>query len=140
MTPKELRDCLIEVVGDDLGQYKRPELPNVPAFWVWDRPVPGDYAVITAPLTEPQIPAFEGVLDPNPVVRKRSRNTRSLNIDWVWKFTLVSHDRRQFFEPVIARMLCHFQQLDEPVYLEGTDLYNPQYQFSIPFLETLEVT
>jgi hypothetical protein len=139
MTPKELRDCLVAVIGDDLGQYARPMLPNIPAFWVWDRPLPADFKVVTAPLNQPSIPALEGVLDPNPTVKKRSRNTRSLTVDWVWTFRLIAHDRRQSFSPVIDRMLCHFRQIDDPIYIEGSDLYNPQFQFSIPFLATVEV-
>jgi len=140
MTPKELKDCLVEVIGDDLGQYKRPGLPDIPAFWVWDRPLPADYAVITALPTEPMIPAIEGILDPNSVPRKRTRNTRHLTLDRVWSLTLVGHDRRQLFDSVVDRMLCHFSQLDEPTYLAGSDLYNPQYQFFIPFLTTMEVS
>jgi hypothetical protein len=62
-----------------------------------------------------------------------------LTVDWVWTFRLIAHDRRQSFSPVIDRMLCHFRQIDDPIYLEGSDLYNPQFQFSIPFLATVEV-
>lgn len=140
ITPVQLRSCVAAVVGDDLGQYARPNLSNAPSIWVWDRPLPSDYKVIKATsLDDVLIPCFEAIIDPTPTPRQRSRQTRGTVIDWLWSITVVQHDRRQLFQSMIERFYCHFRQLEDPIYLEGTDLYPAQLQWRIPFIDFIEV-
>lgn len=135
-----LRQCLIDLIGADLGEYQRPDGPNIPAFWVYDRPLPGQYKVVTMDELSPWVPALEGVLDPNTEPRPKVKNTRFLAYDEIWTFRLVQHDRRQPMREAVRRIMCHFEQTPFPTYLAGSDLYHAQYTFEIPILSSLEVS
>ncbi len=128
----KLREMVCDAVGDDLGEYQRPELPNIPAVWVRDRPLPQRWKVVVADQLSPVIPAFEAVILPQPAPLIQSRNVGHLFAEHRWQLQVTQHDSRQPMDEMINRVFCISPRVRSPVYIAPTDLYLGQITFDIP--------
>lgn len=114
-----------------IGQYKRPNLPNIAAIRVLDSPTPDGYKVICAKPTESVIPALEVLINYAPEYQTRTRNIYHRAIDEGWRVWLVFHDSRQDPCPVLRSIERNFDYAGEISYLPDTKNFNAQYNLLI---------
>lgn len=128
----DLRAALIDSLGQELGEYKRPVLPNTPAIWV-GRHLPAGYKVVMSASTEPLINALEVVVDKYPEPELKFRNFGAPALSSRWNVFLVFHDDRQDPQPALAA-ICRDFRIDARVdHLPATDLNPEQYKFLIDY-------
>jgi len=132
----EIRQALVSVLGDQLGSYSRPNLPDAPACWV-GRSLPRGYKVIVASPVEPTVPAIELVIQRFPDYQIQARNSANRGIAEKWQFFLVFHDYRQDPRLAINSVMRSFNVVDFS-HLPGTDLAPEQYQIQIEYYNRLK--
>ena len=133
----EIKEFAQEVLADQLGQYKRPGLPDTPAIYV-GRIIPAGYKVIVSPDDELNpVPAIECIISKFPDYKILPSNFRGTAIEETWKLFLIFHDDRQFPRTAIQLICANFQLIGEIAHLNASVNVPEQYQFSIRFKSRL---
>jgi hypothetical protein len=128
----EIKAAVQLALGTQLGQYRRPNLPNIPAIWL-GRNIPANCKVITAPPKDPPVPALEVIVDLFPEYAVIPSNFKSKALSEMWRIWLIFHDDRQFPREAIRSIITNFQIVDSPAHLPAADPNPNQYQILITY-------
>jgi hypothetical protein len=127
-TVLKLRQALVQIAGNSLGRYQRPDGSTASAIWVLDRPLPKGVEVIVSSPDEPPVPAIEIIIHSPPEIRTiPARNFGSTRkTDHGWRVWIVCHESRQDPIAMIKQIGNELDSVDPPVLSPRTDL-NPDF-------------
>jgi hypothetical protein len=133
----EIKAEVMEALGAELGEYRRPGLPNIPAIWI-GRKIPPDYKVVVSP-DDDDVPvsALECIVDTFPDFRLLPSNFRSRAIGEDWRIWLIFHDDRQFPRSAVQAISQRFEIVEILPHLPATNQNPTQYQILISYKNRL---
>jgi hypothetical protein len=127
---KELKELLVASLGNELGDYSRPDQLNTKAIWVADRPVPSHYKVVVAGFSEPLVNALEVVVRFAPTVERTPHNLSQTAVQQLHDLYLIFHDTRQPSMPAHIALIRDFD-IREANHLPATDISPEQYRYQV---------
>lgn len=133
----EVRAAVVAALGTQLGQYQRPNLPNIPAIWI-GRNIPANCKVIVSPGKSPPVPALEVIIDMFPEYAVIPGNFKSKALSEMWRIWLIFHDDRQFPREAIRAIVTNFQIVESPAHLPAAGLNPNQYQILVTYNNRLQ--